>query len=201
MDRKKKLRIIQLSLLFVGIVLFLIIYGNTNKSSNLVIVSEKKQEELKTDLKDSNSTAGDIFYNIEYSGFDLSGNRYILKAKEAFNDPNDPNFIKMKNVNAFFYFKDDTVLEVFSENGIYNNKTLDMNFSKNVKAIYEGSTLTSQKAEYSNSNNFLQISENVKVDDIRGNFTAEKLYFDISKQTLNIASSKKGKINANINIK
>ena len=115
--------------------------------------------------------------------------------------PNDPNFIKMKNVNAFFYFKDDTVLEVFSEKGIYNNKTLDMNFSKNVKAIYEGSTLTSQKAEYSNSNNFLQISENVKVDDIRGNFTAEKLYFDISKQTLNIASSKKGKINANINIK
>ena len=107
----------------------------------------------------------------------------------------------MKNVNAFFYFKDDTVLEVFSEKGIYNNKTLDMNFSKNVKAIYEGSTLTSQKAEYSNSNNFLQISENVKVDDIRGNFTAEKLYFDISKQTLNIASSKKGKINANINIK
>ena len=46
-----------------------------------------------------------------------------------------------------------------------------------------------------------EISENVKVDDIRGNFTAEKLYFDISKQTLNIASSKKGKINANINIK
>jgi hypothetical protein len=39
------------------------------------------------------------------------------------------------------------------------------------------------------------------VDDIRGNFTAEQLYFDISKQTLNIASSKKGKINANINIK
>jgi lipopolysaccharide export system protein LptA len=107
----------------------------------------------------------------------------------------------MKNVNAFFYFKDDTVLEVFSEKGIYNNKTLDMNFLKNVKAIYEGSTLTSQKAEYSNSNNFLQISENVKVDDIRGNFTAEKLYFDISEQTLNIASSKKGKINANINIK
>ena len=107
----------------------------------------------------------------------------------------------MKNVNAFFYFKDDTVLQVFSEKGIYNNNTLDMNFSKNVKAIYEGGTLTSQKAEYSNSNNFLQISENVKVDDIRGNFTAEKLYFDISEQTLNIASSKKGKINANINIK
>ena len=91
----------------------------------------------------------------------------------------------MKNVNAFFYFKDDTVLEVFSEKGIYNNKTLDMNFSKNVKAIYEGITLTSEKAEYSNSNNFLQISGSVKVDDVRGNFTAEKLYFDISEQTLN----------------
>ena len=25
----------------------------------------------------------DIFYNIEYSGLDLVGNRYILKSKEA----------------------------------------------------------------------------------------------------------------------
>ena len=34
----------------------------------------------------------------------------------------------MKLVNAVFYFKDDTVVEVLSDAGIYNNKTLDMKF-------------------------------------------------------------------------
>ena len=201
MDRKKKLRIIQLSLFFAGIVLFLIIYGNTNKSSNLVIVPEKKQEELKTDLEDLNSTAGDIFYNIEYSGFDLSGNRYILKAKEAFNDPNDPNFIKMKNVNAFFYFKDDTVLDVTSDYGTYNNKTLDMFFNSNVKANYKNSVLFAENAEYSNSENFLSISGKVKIEDFKGTMFADKLLFDIKKHKLNITSFNDGKINANLNLK
>ena len=40
----------------------------------------------------------------------------------------------MKFVEATFYFKDGTVLEVLSESGIYNNKTLDMNFDVNVRA-------------------------------------------------------------------
>ena len=107
----------------------------------------------------------DVFYNIEYSGLDLSGNRYILRAKEAFNEQNNQNIIKMKEVEAIFYFKDDTILKIFSEKGIYNNKTLDMIFTKNVKADYEGSSLIAQKAEYSNSKNFLHISEKVVLND------------------------------------
>ena len=43
----------------------------------------------------------------------------------------------MKFVEAKFYFKDDTVLQVKSDFGIYNNKTLDMNFKGNVIASYE----------------------------------------------------------------
>ena len=66
---------------------------------------------------------------------DLSGNRYILKAKEASNEPNNQNIIKMKSVEAFFYFKDDTILRIFSEEGIYNNRTLDMVFSKMLMLI------------------------------------------------------------------
>ena len=36
----------------------------------------------------------------------------------------------MKFVEAIFYFKDDTVLNVRSDYGTYNNKTLDMYFNK-----------------------------------------------------------------------
>ena len=80
-------------------------------------------------------------------------------------------------------------MKVFSEKGVYNNKSLDMVFSKNVRANYEGSSLTSQKAEYSNSKKFLRISENVSLDDSRGNFYADELYFDLKNQTLNMSSN------------
>ena len=92
-------------------------------------------------------------------------------------------------------------MKVFSEKGVYNNKSLDMVFSKNVRANYEGSSLTSQKAEYSNSKKFLRISENVSLDDSRGNFYADELYFDLKNQTLNINSKENSKINLNLNLK
>ena len=107
----------------------------------------------------------------------------------------------MTSVEAIFYFKDGTILNVWSEQGVYNNKSLDMKFSGNVKAIYEGSKLFAQKAEYSNSKSFLTISEQVKINDVRGTMIADKLLFDIKKQTLEIASFTDNKINANIDLK
>ena len=201
MLRKKKIRIVQLSLFIIGVILFIVMYLNSNKNSKIEIVSQKQQQEVKKQLDKADGQQGDIFYNIEYSGFDLSGNRYILKAKEASNDKVNQNIINMKQVEASFYFKDDTILKIFSEKGVYNNKSLDMLFKKNVKAEYEGSKLFAQRAEYSNSKNFLEISENVKLDDSRGDFSADKLYFDINKETLNIASNENKKVNLNIKIK
>ena len=77
-------------------------------------ISKETQEKIKKQNRKSNSK-DDIFYNIEYSGLDLAGNRYILKSKEAFNDKNNQEIVNMKFVEAFFYFKDDTVLNVWSD--------------------------------------------------------------------------------------
>ena len=200
MDRKKKLRLIQLSLLIGGALIIIFTYSIEDKPLNEKIFTEEKQKKIQQTI-DSQSNAGDIFFNIEYSGLDLSGNRYILKSKEAFSNKSNAQIVNMKDVEAIFYFKDDTVLYVRSDNGIYNNKTLDMNFDKNVKAEYEDSKLSANKAEYSNSKGFLTIIEKVVVEDIRGTMFADKLFFDIKKQSLNISSLNDGKINANVNLK
>jgi len=199
-DRKKKIKIIQLSLLVIGSLVLFFTYANKSDSPKEEIVSKEIQERIKnqnTNLPENS----DIFYNIEYSGLDLTGNRYILKSKEAFNDKNNQEIVQMKFVEAFFYFKDDTVLEVKSDYGIYNNKTLNMNFKKNVKATYEGSELFAQEAEYSNVESFLTIADQVRVNDSKGTVFADKLLFDIKKKKLNIASFNDNKINANINLK
>ncbi len=200
-DRKKKLRIIQISLFIFGIlIIFFTYYGRENSSKDLIVPVETQQK-IKKQLE-GESQDKDIFFNIEYSGLvDLAGNRYIIKAEEAFSNKSNQEIVYMKFVESVFYFKDDTVLYVYSNKGEYNNKTLDMTFEKNVKAIYEESELFAQKAEYSNSNSYLIISDGVKIKDKKGTMFADKLLFDIKKQTLNIASFNDGKINANINLK
>ena len=201
-ERKKKLRIIQISLLIIGALIIYFTYLNKNQK-NLIdneIISTEVQEKIKNQLESDNND-GDVFYNIEYAGLDLAGNRYILKSKEASNQKDSREIVNMKFVEATFYFKDDTVLSVISDLGTYNNKTLDMSFDGNVKANYNNSELYAQKAKYSNSESFLTISDNVKIKDIRGTMFADKLLFDIKKKTLNIASFEDSKINANINIK
>ncbi len=199
MERKKKLRITQIILLFLGILIIVFTYGKNERNVKEIIIPDETRDKIKKQLADQ-SQQGDTFFNIEYTGLDLAGNRFVLKSSEATN-PSGEELVYMKLVEAIFYFKDDTVLYVKSKDGIYNNNTLDMKFSNNVEAKYEGSELFAQEAEYSNSNSFLIISKNVKIKDFRGTMVADRLLFDIKKQTLNIASFNDGKINANLNLK
>ena len=200
MERKNKLRLIQLTLLLLGSVIIFFTYYNKETSLKKPIIPKATQEKIKKQFAED-SKNGDVFFNISYSNLDLAGNRYILKSKEASNSKENQETVNMKYVEANFYFKDDTILKVMSDTGIYNNKTLDMVFEGNVKANYEGSKLLAQKADYSNTKGLLIISDKVKVIDSRGTIVADNLSFDIKNQKLNITSFNDDKINANIKVK
>jgi LPS export ABC transporter protein LptC len=194
-NREKKLRLIQFSLLLIGItiIFFTYLYNNqsTPKKNSLEILKEKSEEKISSDISN-------VFYNIEYAGFDLSGNRYVIKSKKASTKLNNDSEIFMDGVSAIFYFKNDTSLIINSNFGIYNNETLDMKFSENIKGNYDKSILNADYAEYSNSEGLVTISNNVKIIDYRGNLNADKLLFDLKTQTLNISSNNEKSINAKI---
>ena len=194
-NRKKRLRVIQLGLLFFGILIIYFTYSELNLSKEKSSI--KPKEELKSFFSE-NDEAIDIFYNIEYSGIDMAGNRNILKSLEAYNNKHKQELVKMKSVEAVFYFKDDTMLYVWSDKGLYNNKTLDMVFEDNVKSIYNESELFANKAEYSNSLGYLRISDKVKVKDTRGTMFADELIFDIKNQKLKITSENNNRVKAKI---
>ena len=84
MQRKKKLRLIQSILLIIGSLILFYTYSDRSKLPTELIITEETQKKIKQQL-DENPSSGDTFYNIEYSGLDLAGNRYILKSKEAKN--------------------------------------------------------------------------------------------------------------------
>ena len=142
MNRKKKLRIIQFSLLLISLIILIFSYSNRFKLSDKDIISEEIQNKVDEQLS-KEADGGDTFYNISFSGLDLSGNRYILNAEEAKNDKIKPEIIYMKEIDAIFYFKDGTDLKIL----------------------------------------------------------ADKLLFDVKKQTLNISAFENKKVNANIDLK
>ena len=202
MERKKKIRLAQIIFLFLGLftIFFTYLKRETNQKETLISVETKKKiEKQLSDQKSLNDN--DTFYNVEYSGFDLNGNRYIIKCKEAVVNKNSIELINMQFVNAKFYFKDDTTLFINSDSGVYNNKTLDIQFSKNVKGSYLNSKLFAQNANYSNSSGYVSISNNVIIEDPKGSVFAKKLLFDIKTKTLKISSSQNERVKANITLK
>jgi hypothetical protein len=202
MDIKKKLLLTQFLLFFFGaLIIYFTYYYKKLDNNEEKIISKSIKDKVTKQIEESSDKDGNIFFNVQYNNIDLNGNRYLLKSKEAQLDETKPEIIFMKTVHAIFYFNNKTVLYVWSDKGIYDSKTLDMKFEKNVKAKYLNSELFAEKAEYSNSKNYLSVYENVKINDIiQGNLVADKLLFDISNQELDITSFNDGKINANINL-
>ena len=155
---------------------------NTYKSKNVVEPKIIPEVVVQSD-PDTNS-----FTDIEYSGFDLNGNRYILKAGQAEFKTQTPAIINMKNVIATFFFKDDTFLTVISNEGLYNNRTLDMDFYGNVKSTYLTHSLFSDRLNYSNSNGKLIATGNVKGESVdKGEFFADNLEYDLTNKTLDFS--------------
>ena len=197
--RKKKLLIIQIFLFLSGLIVLVFTYYGKGTNKNQIVTENNKFRVI--DQKRSEDNDKDVFYNIEYAGIDFSGNRYKIKSKEARYSEESTDIVNMKYVEAVFYFKDNSLLKIFSNKGIYNNKTLDVKFEENVKATHKNSKLFAENAEFSNSKEFLIISDKVKIIDSRGSIKADKLKFDLKNQTLDISSFDQNKISANIETK
>jgi len=189
-SRKKNIFLTQITIFLVATALLYNTYRDKNKN--------KENEpfvkiEIETDL-DTNS-----FTDIEYSGFDLTGNRYLLKAGQADFKTETPELINMKIVEAKFYLKDNTILTVVSEEGLYNNITFDMNFRTNVKANYLTHTLLSDFLSYSNSNAKLNASGNVRGESIeKGEFIADNVEYDLTDKTLDFSMLDNKQVNVKL---
>ena len=112
-NRKKKIIFIQVTIFLIAASLLFYTCLNKNK---------KIEKAVKIELETNPNT--NSFDDIEYSGFDLNGNRYTLKAGTADFETETPDSINMIKVVANFYLKNTTVLTVISDTGLYNNITI-----------------------------------------------------------------------------
>jgi len=184
-SRKKKIISVQIIIFLVASLLLYKTYHRENK------YVEEAQEVVVASDPNTNS-----FNDIQYSGFDLSGNRYVLDAGNATFKTKTPERINMKGVVANFYLKDNTILTVISDEGLYNNLTLDMEFKQNVKSTYETNTLFSDELIYFSDNGKLIISGNVRGESIKkGKFFADNVEYNLTNKTLDFSMFNDGQVN------
>ena len=187
-SRKKNLILIQVTIFLVAVALLYNTYRNKNKETENIVKIEVNSE------PNTNS-----FSDIEYSGFDLSGNRYVLKAKLADFKTETPELISMEGVVAKFYLKNNKILTVISEEGLYNNITHDIDFKKNVEANYLTNNLLSDSLSYSNSNAKLIATGNVRGESIeKGQFKSDNVEYDLKDSILNFSMFNNKQVNVKI---
>ncbi len=197
--RKKKIILLQSGIFLIAIALIFATYYDKDKKT--VTSSEINESAQLSENKKDAENESTIFYNLEYKGFDLNGNRYSITSKEAETNLEQKDLVYMRGVKTTFYFKNGEFLEIWSDKGVYNSKNFDMNFSDNVKAKYLESELYSNNASYTNASNILIVSGNVEIYDKKGKIFAEKLNLDIGNKKLNFTALANEKVNASLNLK
>ncbi len=176
-NRKKSIKLIQFTIFLVALFLFYNTYQNKNESIKNPIKVESKIN------SDTNS-----FNNVTYSGFDLNGNRYTLQAEIAEFKTETPELINMKKVIANFYLKDNSLLKVVSNEGLYNNETFDMSFKEDVKASYLKNVMLSDQLNYSSSSGNLLASGNVRGESVeKGKFFADSVKYNLTNKILDFS--------------
>lgn len=186
--RKRKIIFFQFFLFVISTLIVYFFYFNKDKVENIEVENVKTAED----------ESSNVFNDIEYSGFDLNGNRYYLFSSEAIFDSEKPEIVNMKDVLARFTFKDGSILIVRSKTGLFNNKSLDMFFTENVNSEYNKHKLYSNNIDYLNTKSLLKVYGNVNGSGPKGKINAENLNFDLKNKTLDISAIENSQVNVNL---
>ena len=191
-----KTKFIQITLLLLAFLLIFFTYFlNLKKKQTSTNLDQIKTIEPDREKKKTANT----FVDVQYSGLDRNGNRFIITSKYADFETDRSNIIRMEEVLCIFYFKDQTSMTVQSSYGIYNNVTDDIEFTENVKMNYLENVLFSEKANFFNVKNELLIEGNVKTKSPEGELQADKLNFNLDNKNLKISMYNDKKVNIKVN--
>jgi len=124
-------------------------------------VNEYRLKKLSRNITPSVIIASNTVENISYTGTDLSGKQYNIRARLAGIQSDNQDVINLIDVDSDFILKDGTVIKAISEKGIYNKNTNDVLFEVKVKITYLSDTITCNKAEFLGKSNFITMRGNI----------------------------------------
>jgi len=186
-DRKA----IQLSLVAIGIILILSTYFLYPRISNKITAEKKILTQEKIEAADEKSN---YFENVEYTGLYNINNRFSINSKKAFISNEEPDIVHMTNMKVTLEMKDGRIVVITSDTGVYNKKTYDCFFVKNVKATDGETVLNSENMDLLASVDTASIYNGVILTSTKGSLVADKIEYDFQTKYYKVSMFKNERV-------
>jgi len=182
---KKKQRRVQLTLVFIGLLLFFLtyfFYPNINKDKLTKDQSIDKNVD-ETSIADKTTT----FESLEYKGLYNFDKPFKVRSEKAYILNEEPDIVYMDTMHVILYLGDGRIVNITSDKGRYNKRTYDCFFEQNVKATDESTIIFAENLDLLATKNSVEIYNSVFLDYATGNLQADKIdynfetkYFEVS---------------------
>ena len=176
---KSNRKIIQFSLVSIGILLILGTYFLYPKIDKSRIVDEEE-----TIVKDEKIIVGEdapnIFENVEYTGIYNIDNPFTIKSDKANITKEDPDIVYMTKMNVTLYLNDGRIVTITSDRGRYNKVAYDCYFVDNVKATDGESIIMAENLDLLSKESTASVYNEVVLISDKGSLNADKIDYDLS---------------------
>ena len=157
---KKKQRRVQLTLVFIGLLLFFLtyfFYPNINKDKLTKDQSIGKNVD-ETAIADKTTT----FESLEYKGLYNFDKPFKVRSEKAYILNEEPDIVYMDIMHVILYLGDGRIVNITSDKGRYNKRTYDCFFEQNVKATDESTIIFAENLDLLAAKNSVKISSSAK---------------------------------------
>jgi len=171
----RRIVVIQLSLLILGVILILYTYNSKEKEEQIVDVDIAEDNIVIS----STDEIKNIIENANYIGTNNKGTFFEINSAIAKILNDEPNLSYMEKVNAVIDLRDGRKINIKSDNAIFNRLTNDTKFIGNILVTESDSIITSDNLDLQISKNLITAYNNVKYDSKKGFLIADKVDIDI----------------------
>ena len=173
---KKKYLRVQLTLVSIGLLLFILTYLfypniNKNKVSEDLSIGKDFDKTVSAEEKTT-------FDSLEYKGLYDFDKPFKVKSKKAYMLNEEPDIVYMYTMHVILYLTDGRIVNITSDKGRYNKTTHDCFFEQNVKATDGSTKIFAENLDLLATENFLEIYNNVKLDNAMGYVEADKINYN-----------------------
>jgi len=175
----------QIALLLIGILLFYITYlyyPSLNKNERFE--SETIKNNLDEELSKNQSTA---FEKMEYKGIYDLDKPFNVVSEEAFILNEEPDVVYMKNMQVTLYLSNNRVVQINSRSGRYNKINYNCYFENEVVASDGDIVITADNLDLLATSNFVEIYNNVKLNNITDSLHADKIDYDFETKKFKVS--------------
>lgn len=187
--------------LFASIILFFTFYNygsktiNTPSRPNLIQAEDKSDKTLKGSIDEGDKSIPNVLRDTVYENFDNQGNKYKIYADlSEFKELNSKK-IFMKGVRAIINLDSKSFLTISSEEAVFDNESLETQFSKNVVLDYLDHNIKGESLELLFDKNLITMQDQIIYRNIDTELIADKIIIDlITKNSKIVMNDEKNKI-------